>query len=244
MSVEQLRQRFSMYLEQTYNTPRHRSGVLVSGGLVLLGVVILLLCAILGVWQAASLGVILAAAGGYRLYRMLRPQRMFRRMREVAQRGVPVTAYVVQANSVLHVPGNMTAFALVAFSFDPRGHDAQFMVPIVQRLQRLKGGASDEPEAAALARRITSEKAEFYHRERIPRSLTGEADVDVSIGDILIQPSRLRERYLDRAALLCLAEPGDRGGIELIPDWLLDEARRTDSARESGARASSPLSRN
>jgi len=93
---------------------------------------------------------------------------MYRRMREVAARGVPITAWLVQANSVLYVPGNRASYALVAFSFDPRGGDGRFMAPIVRRLQGLKGGTSDDPDVAALAKRITSEKAESHHRERVP----------------------------------------------------------------------------
>lgn len=237
MSIEQLRHRFAAYLKTTYSPPGRRSRILIGAALAGLGAFILLLDVLLGMWQAAPLGVILLASGGFRLYLVLSPQRVYRRIRGVVERGEPVVAYVVQANEHLFVPGTQNLPSLVIFSFDPRGEDAAFMSAVAETLHKLKGTKPAEPELRPIAERITSEKAEIYHREQVPPSIT--EGVPVYMGDLYIWRLRLREKYLDRGTLFCLAEAGDQGGIELVPDWLVEEARRSQPAEPANKRRSS-----
>jgi hypothetical protein len=125
----------------------------------------------------------------------------------------------VQANNKLYGPGARNAPAMVVFSFDPRVSPLKLQ-EIAEMIFELKTSDTQNPvlQAAAAGPRA-SDECWFYHRRfRIPPQLTD--GLTVYSGDIWIHRPYLIDGYFsDRTPRLLplLAQPGDTGGVELIP---------------------------
>ena len=137
------------------------------------------------------------------------------------QGGQPVIAARVQANFDLYGPGTQGNPGLVVVSFDP-----QATLPLLEHAAEaayvLKGTPDEQVPAALMptARAVmANEEGWCYHRRcRMAPELTqGRA---MYLADLWFHRAFLADNYLsDRQPrlLACLAQPGDRGGIELIP---------------------------
>jgi hypothetical protein len=155
------------------------------------------------------------------------------RLRGVVRRGVPVTAYVVQANHALFSPGTGALPCLVLFSFQPEvGGDAGYMRYLARRTFSLKNTVPDDPDARYVADLVTDERAVPYRRRPLPISFTDGSTVYAA--DLWVKRAYLRSGYLTTSTLPCVAEPGPSGGLELVPTWLFEEA-----ANGAGASAAS-----
>jgi hypothetical protein len=233
MSVEELRERFLRYLEQNLAPQGGWRRLWIQAAFLGLGLLMLVLSFARGTPQTATGGGILLLLGAYRLSPLLRNYRYYRRARGVLQSGIPVQAVVVQANRDLFQPGTGSRFSLVLFSFEETPGYLERLRELARRMGELKGTQPSEPDLQEVSRIVdaSEQRGMQYRRRRLPLSFTGGAVVYVA--DLVVVHSRLRQGYLDRPVLLCLAEPGDEGGLEQIPDWLLDEARRrSEAARE------------
>jgi hypothetical protein len=131
----------------------------------------------------------------------------------------PLVGARVQANGDLYQPGKDNAPAMVVFSFDP-GVSPMKLQEVAEMIFELKSSDTQNPvlQAAAAGPRA-SDQFWFYHRRyRIPPELT-EGRV-IYAGDIWVHRPFLPERYFsDRTPRLIpvLAQPGETGGVELIP---------------------------
>jgi hypothetical protein len=131
----------------------------------------------------------------------------------------PLVGARVQSNFALYQPGSEGAPAMVAFSFDP-GVSPLKLQEVAEMVYELKSSVTQNPVLiAAAAGPCASDKFWFYHRRfRIPPELT-EGRV-IYTGDIWVHRPYLPERYFsDRTPRLVpvLAQPGETGGVELIP---------------------------
>jgi len=131
----------------------------------------------------------------------------------------PLVAARVQANHTLYASGIHDAPAMVAFSFDPAVPPLK-IEEVALMLGDLKETDTTNPVLlAAAAGPRASDEGWFYHRRfRIPPELT-EGRV-IYVADIWIHRPFLPDRcFSDRTPRLVpvLAQPGDVGGVELIP---------------------------
>jgi hypothetical protein len=151
--------------------------------------------------------------------REMRDKRPEHFIQAIQPRGVHRQAALVQANNQLWEPGDVTLPALVLISFE-RGSD------VMSTLHDLAA------EAAALKSRrrprdrdeqwvgdaLRDEEAFYHRRRRLPRSFTGGRVV--YLADLWMPRRYLRNGVLGRVREFpVLAEPGDEGGLELLPYW-------------------------
>jgi hypothetical protein len=151
---------------------------------------------------------------------------MRRRLQLLRENGARrVNAWLVHANNGLFVPGEIGGPALVVFSFD-RSTPRPLLEEIADFLHERDLYTEDPEILAAFAEVSAGEKhATYHHRFRIPRGLANEHDVFAS--DLWIHRPYLRkgqffeddddEEEPDDRILPCLAEPGEKGGIEMLP---------------------------
>jgi hypothetical protein len=131
----------------------------------------------------------------------------------------PLIGARVQANSSLYQPGAASAPAMVAFSFDPAVSPLKLQ-EVAQMIHDLKSSDTQNPVLlAAAAGPRASDQFWFYHRRfRIPPEITeGRA---VYAADIWVHRPCLPERYFSPRTprlIPVLAQPGETGGVELIP---------------------------
>jgi hypothetical protein len=128
--------------------------------------------------------------------------------------GVQVRAALVQANSELLAPGPNDQPCLVLFSFDERVAEEE-MLDLASRVFALKNTNPKQHDLAFVARLTTDEVFVYYGRERLPRSFAGRLEYYVS--HLYVHRPFLQSGYLDGRILDCIAEPGERGMIELLP---------------------------
>ncbi len=130
------------------------------------------------------------------------------------RRGVAVRAAVVQANRALFAPGPDDDPGLVVFGFDERIGDDELRA-IAAKVGSYKNTTPREPELVRVAEMTTDEVFVYYHRDLLPRVVAGRRELYVA--DLMFHRPFLRHRYLVGEVLDCLAEPGDRGMLELLP---------------------------
>jgi hypothetical protein len=162
----------------------------------------------------------------------------WRRIDAIKARGAQkVAADLMQANANLYEPGTGGRACLVLFTFDPNV-SREDLADLSARLGEWKYAHLVDPdEIAAAAAPHASEAGWRYHRRfRMPASKTRGAAIYA--GDLWVHRPFLAEgRVISRAeagagyrTLPCYAEPGDQGGLELIPydDAAAQQARITD----------------
>lgn len=129
--------------------------------------------------------------------------------------GIAVRAALIQANDALFAPGTTDLPCLVLFGFDDRVTDAE-LEETAGRVVALKGTTQKDRDLAFVAGLTTDERFLYYGRERLPRVLAGRRDLFVA--HLYVHRPFLSDGYLDGRVLECVAEPGDRGMLELLPN--------------------------
>jgi hypothetical protein len=226
-AARSLNERFVAYLDQLYAPRDHRRRYILAG--LCLGTIIVVAVLALAlvrdvqaIWPILPLGVLLIgrAIAGLQNFRSTRHR--FERLRTVVRRGLPVTGYLVQANATLFKPGGETLPCLVLFSFQPEVEgDADYMRHLADRIYALKNTTPSDTDGRYIAGLTTDERAVPYRRRRLPYSFTDGSTIYCA--DLWVKRAYLPGGYLRTNALPCLAEPGETGGIELVPAWLLTE---------------------
>jgi hypothetical protein len=220
-----LNERYVAYLDQLYAPRGHRRWHVLAGMTV--GVVLILgvLALALGMnvhaaWPLLPLGVVLVGRGIIALQGIRHARQQFQNLRNVVKNGVPVTAYIVQAHEGLFKPGSGLLPCLVLFTFSSEVEsDADYMRYLADRLYALKNTQPDDADGQYLANLCTDEHPVPYRRRRLPYSFTDGSTVYCA--DVWVKRAYLPGGYLRGNTLPCVAEPGEVGGIELLPSWLL-----------------------
>ena len=174
-------------------------------------------------WAGVAAGVIIAGRALFLMHQMVLRAQLYARRKQVARKGEMVTGYMVQCASALLKPGTEAALPCrVLFSLQPEvGGDTRYMrylaTGVADLRDKLPRGDMDKQYVAALA---TDTTASANRRYLLPLSVTdGSA---VYLADLFVSRAHLPGGYLHSDALPCLAEPGSSGGIEMLPEWLLD----------------------
>lgn len=224
-----LNHRFLGYLDHRYATRDPRRHWVAAGLLVGIAAVAGALALTLAHDPIAAaplfpLGIVLIGRALLAVARMHQGRRRLGRIRQTIRDGVPMSAYIVTAHDDLWRPGTEPRPCLALISFDP-------------------DVASDDGYMRYLARRLadrisSNEKVVSYRRRRLPESETDGSVVYCC--DLWVTPGYLPSGYLTGGALACIAEPGESGGIELVPYWLLfpaipEDVRPTASDEEQRA---------
>lgn len=224
--VANLNARFLEHLEDTrpQNAGKRRAALLgfASGIAMLIGALAAALSRdFLLAWPLLPVGLVLAIRGWRSLQRLHAVEKRFAGLLTIGLRGVPVTGYLVQANEALFQPGTETSLpALVLFSFQPEvDGDVGYMSSLARRVYRLKNTQFPDADSSYVASLTTNEQAVPYRRRALPLSFTDGSTIYCA--DLWIQRSDLRGGCLTASQLPCLAEPGESGGIELVPAFLL-----------------------
>jgi hypothetical protein len=209
--MEPLRQRFLTYLDERDASPEpRRAGPLAVGSLVLFVSVALLLAVSFPYHRILAaplmpLGALWLIQGILSLVENSRERRSKKQTRETVSRGVPVSVHVVWADEKLERPGVEKRFCLALLTFDPVAARAGEWLRYVAR----RSGD------------LVPRRPRFVRgrRQRLSESRTD--GYTVYLADLEVAPGYLPGGYLTGGPLPCLAEPGEVGGIELIPHWLV-----------------------
>lgn len=218
--------RYLEHLEDNRPPLRGRTRIavltLIVGVLLVLGALATVFTGYFGVaWPLLPVGLVLALRGILALSRTRRAARQYDRLRGIALQGVPVTAYLVQANEALFRTGAESPLpALVLFSFEPDvDSDRDYMRTLARTVYRLKNSVQPDPDGRYVAHLTTDERPVTDRRRLLPLSFTDGSVIYCA--DIWLRRSDLRGGCLASNQLSCLAEPGENGGIELVPASLL-----------------------
>jgi hypothetical protein len=130
--------------------------------------------------------------------------------------GVPVTAVLVQANFQMYEPGDEDHPGAVVFTPDPTV-PPEVLEVVAEIIASVKGTRPADPGLAVLAEQVTNEVYVQYRRTRVPARLaSGE---EVYLADIDLHRDYLRGGVVrSRCRLACVAEPGEYGVLELLPE--------------------------
>lgn len=217
-----INERFLAYLKQLYAPRTRRHGVAVGGlavgiACVVLGVLVAVLRREPVALAAIIIGAVQIVRAGMTLRRQDAQKKQFTRVCGVVKDGLFVNAYLVRAHEALLRPGTQTLPCTVLFSFQPEvDGDAPYMRHLAARVRR----SEDDPEPGG--ERLYDDVPVLYRRRKLPLNLTDGSSIYCA--DLWVKRAYLKGGILKRNSLLCLAEPGDTGGIELIPAWLLTES--------------------
>lgn len=191
---------------ETASPARHATFALLVAALLLFAAVgfalsgDLLLCA-----PFVGSGLLLGGLGVRKAAVVLRARRAWNRARRIAVGGSPVTCCVVRAHEDLYRSGTQPLPCQVLFAFDPDVNaDPEYLRHLARRW------------SARLTRR---ERFQSGRREMLPLELTD--GYTVYCADLLVLPAYLVRGHLSTGLLTCVAEPGESGGVELVPYWLL-----------------------
>lgn len=125
----------------------------------------------------------------------------------------------VQANRGLYEPGPENLPALYLISFDPKVHNnLAFLGQLADRMFDLEecnpeDATLDEVSRIGLRNQLMAEPG---RRSKLPVSFTG--GVEVFAVDLIVYRPYLPQGYLTKRSLMCLAEPGNEGWTEHIPE--------------------------
>jgi hypothetical protein len=131
-----------------------------------------------------------------------------------ARKGVPVRAALVQANGALFGPGPDDLPGLVLFSIDDRVGDDD-LLELAERVSDLKNTTPADPDRAFVAGLTTDERFVYYGRDLLPRSFAGNREVYAA--HLHFHRGFLPAGYILGRMFDCVAEPGARGMLELLP---------------------------
>lgn len=136
--------------------------------------------------------------------------------RALAAGGVPVTAVLVQANARMYEAGDQDDPGAVVFTPDPTV-EVEVLEVVSHLIASVKGTRLADPGLAALAAQVTNEVYVPYRRTRVPpRLASGE---EVYLADLDLHRDYLRDGLVRRRCrLACVAEPGEFGALELLPE--------------------------
>jgi hypothetical protein len=143
-------------------------------------------------------------------------KRADQRIARLRRRGaLPVLAVLVQANAALFEPDGQDELpCMVVFSHDD-SVTAGELSEIARLIFSVKGEPQSDPDLQALSDLVTNEQAAMYRRRPIPMRFTDGRVVFAA--DLWVTRAFLPDGYLNQRELICLAEPTDRGGLELLP---------------------------
>jgi hypothetical protein len=141
-------------------------------------------------------------------------------LQRLAGRAVSTTAALVQANPLLFQRGEETLPALVLVTFEEGlANRERLLLRLAREAYDLKEYRPRNADERLVADIILANEqgAAYHHREPLPRGFTGGPVVYAA--DLwLFRPYLLHGRLDEGEKLLpVLAEPGPRGGIELLP---------------------------
>ena len=157
--------------------------------------------------------------------RLLRWRRTTQQMRGVLQNGVPMNAFLVQANAALMKAQSQTLPCLVLISFQPEvSGEIEYMQALARRVYSLKNSHPGDADSRFVASLTTNERAVPGRRRQLPLSFTDGSTIYCV--DLMVRPAYLQGLHLQSDILPCIAESGLDGGIELIPWWLLAEPEK------------------
>jgi hypothetical protein len=221
-------ERFAAYLDQL-RAPLRRGGWFAAFGIgsvvagASAGIAVALWYGLTWAWSLIPVLLFLALRGVDSMKQRAKARERIEQVRTVADGGLPVQAYVVRSDAWSGdvPPGADTIPCLVLFSFQTEvGEDAEYMRYLAERVQTMQGTYQEDVERRYIA--ALAEGAPVrYRRRRLPYSFTDGSIVYCA--DLWVKRAYLRGGSLRRGPLSCLAEPGEIGGIELVPAWLLTE---------------------
>ncbi len=222
-------ERYATYLDYAFSPESHRGRYAVAVALLVLGLGVGVGSGWLALhwhptaWAGMVAGALIAGRALTLMHGMVRRAQLYGRRKQITRKGELVKGYVVQCSPALLRPGAEAALPCrVLFSFQPEvGGDGQYLRYLATRVAELKNklprGDMDKQYIAVLASETT---ASANRRYLLPLSFTdGSA---VYLADLFVSRAHLPGGYLHTDALPCLAEAGATGGIEMIPEWLLD----------------------
>ena len=140
-------------------------------------------------------------------------KQQYEKQKNIADHWLPVLAVLVQANQGLFRTGMLDLPCLVLFTFEPL--DYATLNTLAERMGALKNTDQTDPDLQAVAAMVTQEAAVRYRRRPLPVSFTGGPTVYAA--DLFVVRRCLELGYLTHRLLPCFAEPGESGGLELMP---------------------------
>ena len=138
------------------------------------------------------------------------------RRRQRVERAFAAGGVLVQANYQMYEPGDEDWPGAVVYTPDPTVGD-----DLLERVSRLigsiKGMRQTDPDMARLSEQVTNEVFVQYRRTRVSGRFTdGE---EVYLADLDLYRTHLRGGVVrGRDRLACVAEPGEYGVLELLPE--------------------------
>ena len=149
-----------------------------------------------------------------------RTKRLRKRYARLADRGEVIFTYVVVANSSLLHQEDSNAPALVVGNFNDGVDDLKIM-GLCEKFADSALGLNGDPNEADLSKILGDLDYKFKKRRVIPKKHTG--GIDVTAFDLQITGEFLPTRRLQIQAIPCIAEPGRKGLICMIPFFLIED---------------------
>ena len=224
--------RFIAYVDQTFaRQMRQRRQLLLAIGVMASAMLVIIAATTLHntheFWTALLICLlVIAFCGVQAVRRLLRWRRNTQQMRGVLQNGVPMNAFLVQANAALLKAQHQIFPCLVLISFQPEvSGEIEYMQALARRVYSFKNTHPDDADSRFVADLTTNERAVTGRRRQLPLSFT-DGSVIYCI-DLMVRPAYLQGSRLQSDILPCIAESGPDGEVELIPWWLLAEPEKS-----------------
>jgi hypothetical protein len=129
-----------------------------------------------------------------------------------------VFAVLVAVNEEMLRPGRFTMLCLTLVSFEPVGADIVYMSELAHAIFAMQGAPQSDRDLRYVAGLSTDRKSAKYRRRKLPVSFTGGPTVYCA--ELVIDRDRLPQGYITENVLSCIAVPGNKGALELLP-WQL-----------------------
>lgn len=149
-----------------------------------------------------------------------------RRYARLAEVGEVNFMYVLVCNASLTKEPGVDAPAMVIGNFNS-GRDDGALLDLREKLADLSMGIGIEPRDRKVAKLLGDLDYRFKRRRHLPTSYT--SGVEVTAFDLMILGDFLPSETLQIEAIPCVAEPGKRGLIAMIPYFLIEEVLREQS---------------
>lgn len=149
-----------------------------------------------------------------------RTLRLRRRYARLAEHGEVIFTYVVVANASLKYQEGANAPALVVGNFND-GKDDLKLMELREKFADAALGLSGEPNEVDLSKVLSDLDYTFGRRRPIPKEHSG--GIDVTAFDLQITGEFLPTRKLQIEAIPCIAEPGRKGLICMIPFSIIED---------------------